>query len=392
MSGHDASAQMLGYLFQLHCGLFLLLSDNNERVSVCLEKYDDVTIVDEKGGQSNYQIKLHTKSVGDLTNCSTDLWRTLKAWMDWYTANPDKLLDTNFTLITNANAPESSAASKLRLEGRDVALSYTTLKSAAEISTNESHKKYYDAFLSMTQEKAEQFLQRIFVLDNNGNIQTIDDEIKNKLKYSVDPRYLTNLFERLIGWWLKKAEDALISDTPVFISQREIRAKIIQVASEYREDNLPIDEFDEADIPKPGKSTEKIFQLQLLQIHNHKLKLATKNYHRAFIQRSKWVNEELAYITELDNYDSKLTEEWEHYFIQMEDELSRIDTVTEINKRLLGIKLLEKVEDLDIRIREKVSEPFVMRGSYHMLADDLRVGWHIDYKPLVESYIDAGEI
>jgi hypothetical protein len=395
MSSHQASASMLGYLFQLHCGLFLLLSDDNERVSVCLEKYDDVAILDEKGSQKLYQLKLHTKQTGDLTNSSTDLWRTLKVWIDWYNSNPKLLADTKFTAITNATAPQASAAYKLRLgnHDRDITAAYSILKNIAETSENKAHKPYYDAFLSLAHEDAEQLLHNVFIIDKSGDIQSADELIKRNLKYAIEEKYISNLFERLIGWWLKKTEDALISDIPVFISQREVRSKILQIASEYRDDNLPIEEFDEASVPEIGEHNEKVFQaqLRLLKINTNRLRLATKNYYRAFTQRTIWVNDELAYISELDNYDSRLVAEWEHCFFQMEDELNRIDAVTEDRKQSMGIGLLAKVEDQDIRIREKVTDPFVMRGSYHILADDLRVGWHIDYKTLLDYSVPVRE-
>jgi hypothetical protein len=34
---------------------------------------------------------------------------------------------------------------------------------------------------------------------------------------------------------------------------------------------------------------------------------------------------------------------------------------------------------LNINIREKVNKPFVMRGTYHDLANQLKVGWHVDF-------------
>jgi hypothetical protein len=387
MVNHQASSSMLGYLFQLHCGLYLLISDVNERVSVCLEKYDDVSIVDEEGNQHLYQTKLHTKQVGNLTDSSTDLWRTLKVWIDWYVSNPEQLQDTKFTIITNASALEMSAASKLQIENRDIASAYKILKNIAETSKNSNHQQYYTALLSMSQEKAEQLLHRIFVISNGDDIQTTDSKIMDRLKYSTEPKYIPSLFERLVGWWLKKAEEILISENLVLISLREVQSKIVQIASEYKDDNLPIEDFNESSIQE-YENNEKLFQTQLraLSISPNRLRLATKDYYRAFIQRTKWINEKLTYVDELDRYEGRLVEEWEHSFIQMEDELSRTKTVTEKIKQSKGINLLDKMEDKDIRIRNKISEPFVMRGSYHILADMVRIGWHIDYKTLFKLF------
>ena len=37
------------------------------------------------------------------------------------------------------------------------------------------------------------------------------------------------------------------------------------------------------------------------------------------------------------------------------------------------------MESKDIRIRPKCQEAFIMRGSYHILANQLKIGWHVDF-------------
>ena len=44
-----------------------------------------------------------------------------------------------------------------------------------------------------------------------------------------------------------------------------------------------------------------------------------------------------------------------------------------------GRQLFSNMEDKDIRIRPKCQEAFIMRGSYHILANQLKIGWHVDF-------------
>lgn len=53
--------------------------------------------------------------------------------------------------------------------------------------------------------------------------------------------------------------------------------------------------------------------------------------------------------------------------------------LTEDEKIKEGRRLFSDIEKSDIRIRPKCQEAFVMRGSYHILANQLKVGWHIDF-------------
>ena len=60
----------------------------------------------------------------------------------------------------------------------------------------------------------------------------------------------------------------------------------------------------------------------------------------------------------------------------IEEYKENIDEKTKIDA---GKNLLKEVENLHLNIREKVSKPFIMRGTYHALANQLKVGWHIDF-------------
>ena len=64
----------------------------------------------------------------------------------------------------------------------------------------------------------------------------------------------------------------------------------------------------------------------------------------------------------------------------MQDDLSDYgDQITEEIKVSTAKKLYREIEEKDIHNRDRCSDAFVMRGSYHILANQLRVGWHIDF-------------
>ena len=64
----------------------------------------------------------------------------------------------------------------------------------------------------------------------------------------------------------------------------------------------------------------------------------------------------------------------------MEEDLDEYgDEIEEKQKQKSGKSLYNKIQEKDIRIRPRCSEPFVMRGSYHLLANRLLVGWHADF-------------
>jgi hypothetical protein len=119
-------------------------------------------------------------------------------------------------------------------------------------------------------------------------------------------------------------------------------------------------------------------QLDLVKVSKRRIAAAVRDYYRAFVQRSRWMREELLMVGELENYERKLVEEWELVFEAMKDNIGSpaADAVKEAAAR----SVLEWAEKTSIPIRPAVIEPFVTRGSMHMLADDLRVGWHAEFR------------
>lgn len=383
MPNHQASEQMLGYLYQVRYALVLLLENDNADCQISIEKFDDVAFAKDGVPVQLIQLKHHIQHQGSLTDASTDMWRTIKVWLDAISENPNILNETNFLIITTAIAPSDSAAFLLKKDSnRNPKAAYEKLKSVCLRSENQTHQKYYDAFKEASEDTVKELIKQIYVIDCASNIVDVEKDILKHIRYSCIPKHQKMIYERLEGWWFKKAIDALCSDTPVFVSQNQVRSFIVSVSHEYAEDNLPIDILDNDDFQEGNFSAdEKIFyeQLKLICLGNHRMQLALRDYYRAFRQRASWIRNDLLYVNELGQYEQRLIDEWEHAFAAMEETLSGIGNNTEDEKAKEGRQLFSDMEKRDIRIRPKCQEAFIMRGSYHILSNQLKVGWHIDF-------------
>lgn len=383
MSNHQATEQMLGYLYQIRYALALLLKNDNPDYQISIEKFDDVAF--DKDGQpvQLIQLKHHIKQKGNLTDSSADLWRTLKVWIDSLAQKPELLDSTEFLIITTAIAPENSASRYLKQNDRDPNTAYTKLKDVCKQSQNLANKKYYDAFLSADQLIVKKLFEHIYIIDGASNILNVEKIIKKQIRYSCIPKYENLICERLEGWWYKKAIEILCSENPIFVTQNQVRSFIVSVSHEYSDENLPIDDFFDVDDLQENdlSESEKIFykQLKLICLGNHRMQNALRDYYRAFKQRAVWVRHDLLFVNELEIYEKRLIDEWKHAFGEMLDDLAEIKSLTEEEKAKAGRKLLSDIEKKDIRIRPKCEEAFVMRGSYHILANKLKVGWHADF-------------
>lgn len=122
------------------------------------------------------------------------------------------------------------------------------------------------------------------------------------------------------------------------------------------------------------------------------MRQALQDYYKAFRQRAKWVRNDLLYLNELDNYERRLIDEWEHCFIDMQDNIDIDNVLDDIDIKKYSRQLLKEIENKDIRVRERCSEPFIMRGSYHMLADQFKIGWYADFKNRLKYLLKAESI
>ncbi|MFT8312719.1 MAG: ABC-three component system protein [Clostridium sp.] len=401
MSDHQASEQMIGYLYQVRYALYFLLNSYDEQSKISIEKFDDIAFSNNDTPEIMIQLKHHVKAYGDLSNASTDIWRTLKVWIDLIAKDASLLPKTKFIIITTATAPVSSAAYYLKDDNktRNPQIAYGLLKKVTLESTNKAHISYYKAFNNISETLVQQLLDCVFVIDKSSNIIDIESDIRKAIRYSSLPQYEDRICERLEGWWYKKSIEALCSVEPIFVSQSQVRSHIVSMGLEYAPNNLPIDieEFGDLELASLSQCDRTFYeQLKLICFSNNRMCMAIRDYYRAFKQRANWVRDDLLFVNELDDYEKRLIDEWKHLFYAMQDDLSEYgNKVTEDLKVKTGKKLFGKIEEKDIRIRERCSEAFVMRGTYHILSNQLKVGWHVDFyerlKDLLKSEVAVGE-
>lgn len=391
MSNHQASEQLVGYLYQVRYALKLLLDHDDSNIQISIEKFDDVAFEKEGRPEELIQLKHHIKKKGSLTDSSIDLWRTLKVWIDLAYECPDIINYSKFIIITTEVASNESATYYLKdNENRNPQKAYKQLKDFCNKSNSKEKQKYFQSFLRADMSTTEKIINNIYVIDGAQNIVDIEKNIRRSLRYTCIPKFEAQVCERIEGWWYKKAIEMLCSDKPVCITQSQLREFIVSVSQEYADDNLPIDDIDISDLQKSYLNTnEKVFceQLRLICVSSNRMQVALRDYYRAFRQRANWVRSGLLYLKDLDKYEELLIDEWEHAFAVMEDELVEDNEVTDKDKCKAGRELLKNIENKNLYIRPKCQNAFVMRGSYHMLADELKVGWHIDFKERLKNLL-----
>lgn len=390
ISTFGAAPAMVGYLYQVR--LALLWAIRRSRTSdfvVSLETLDDVSF--ELGGEplAVLQAKHSLKAAASLTDLSTELWKTLRVWLVGLASGEIPIGTARF-LITTAAAAPGSACAALGIEDRDVPEAAKRLKHAATSSTNGELKPAFEAYLALEEAEREALLAQVYVIPSQPDAVEITEQLQSEL-YHVSLNHQALSVEMLEGWWFKRVLNELVHPEGG-IPRAEIDAQISDIQESLKPDALPIDEDLDAlmvALEQLPEFADRPFYKQVELVSGSQLRIrnAITSYLQAFRQRSAWTRHDLLFDADLDKYDKRLQAEWELQYGQVCDELG--PDATDAAMAQAGRALLKWAEDAHISIRSGVNVPWVCRGSLHMLAEDMRVGWHPQFETRLKAVLDA---
>jgi hypothetical protein len=382
----SAADAALGYLYQVRVALLWALRRLKSATDflVSVETLDDVAF-ETKGGTpiELLQTKHHRSRTASLTDASPDLWKSLRIWFEGRAAKSIPA-DAALHLLTTATAPTGSAPAHLRLEGRNVDTALAALQSTAQSSTNAANMAAYEAFLKTSPANRKAILDTVVVIDAAPTVNALDQELRAEVFWAADRKDHGAFLDRLEGWWLRRVLKQLVAvGQGDRILAGEIEAEMSDLRDQFKQDSLPIDEdllgfsLDDA-TNRTHAQSRFVHQLELIKAGKKRIAAAIRDYYRAFEQRSRWLRNDLLLVGDLEKYERKLIEEWEIVFEAMRDEIG--NNAAEDAKEKAARVLLQWAERASIPIRPRVTEPFVTRGSLHMLADEVRVGWHPEFR------------
>ena len=387
-SVHSAAQSAAGYMFQSRLALFecLRYAYGDSSVEIAIEKLDDVSFEMNGTALELLQTKHHLKKAGDLSDGSVDLWKTLRVWAQAVKDDPSLPGRTRFALITTAKAPDGTAAALLRAAGtgsktRDPEKAEALLLKAAAASKSDTLKTAIASFIGLSPAIRKELLKRIEVLDGSPLIADLDATIEERLRM-IAPRGRASLARELLegGWWPRICA-ALQAEKPGSISVLEVEQKLDDIRDTMKRDALPLDMEHVEPSPDELSSLDEmrfVRQLHSLGVGSLRLQYAKRDFYRASTQRSRWVRQSLLFDGEVGRFERRLIEEWQPRFAQMCDGLASDSNSSTL--RMAGQQLYSWVEnEARFPIRMETVR-FLTVGSYHILADALRVGWHRDFE------------
>lgn len=394
--GHSAINAALGFYYQSLYGLLSIVRASNDDAAVCLERLDDVEIL--TNGQSLLSQLKHSlgKKPAAVTLSSTALWKTLKAWIDVLPAV--SLNDTRFQLVTVAPLPSGSPLevllddlsprthllTLLRDEAQRVVDEHLAGKKAKKQPCPHAHRvSSCVAYLELNDIVREKLLSRITVQPAASNINEIPKDIAKELK-NFPPERREAITQKLMEWWDLQVVYSFCKKRDRAISMLEVQRKVEEISGELvREELLADFQF----VTPPGDHTPPSMisrQLQLVGGTMREIQAAEREEWRARSQRHKWLNERVDMAVRIDHYDKLLVEAWgDKHGVMVETQ----ENTTEDAKRASGLEIFRwsynQAHSQLPPFAHNWNTSYYVRGSYQVLAVELEVGWHPDYRVLL---------
>ena len=399
---YSAGEQGLGYIYQPRFALLKLLQ-LPENTSVLIEKDDDLDFIDQDGVKTLASLK--HKAVGDrLSDLSTDFWKSVRIWLARYNRDGRSEANIRFFLFTTGAVSEHSFLQNFLLNpppNEDGTASLAKLADDALAATKSKLIVPIAAeFNALSDDEKEDFLSRIVIFDKSPRIADVPTIIKDQHMRSIRREFRDALFERLEGWWNDVVVNLLTGKRAEAIYGYEISDKLSAFAEEYKSDNLPITFRGKAPAGEiDAENDPRLFVVQLREIGiaSNRIRNAILDYYRAFEQRSAWARENLLVLDEMEEYEDRLVDEWSRYRDVVFEDLNEecADAVLlSAGRALYQWADIESGNIGSLRIRERVTEPYVVRGGFHILANTRpfpRVYWHPRFMSRVGSLLGATE-
>jgi hypothetical protein len=381
-SKFEASASALGYAYQFRYALQRALEQVKYGLNwtIAIEAADDIELWSQDGSELS-QLKLRQQGT-TLGDSDPDLWKTIRIWTEGYFAKKLDPTTTRFYLVTTAKVTERSVGALLSADEsvRDTATARAKLDAVTRTSINKTNAEAYKSYrlLSLSQKQA--LLQSVYVIPQSDNIDEVRTNLKQAIRVGLREQHVEPVLERLEGWWFQQCIECM-GKTRSGIHAVDIENFVADLRDRFGPAALPIDQdILQGNTPDLAEFTDRTFyhQATLANISTNRILIAVRDYLRAVTQRTRWSRIGVLLPGELEDYERRLTEEWEIVFERLKNELG--ENAAEKEKIRIAKRIYGWAEDANLApLREKCTEGFVVRGTYHILSDQQRVGWHPDY-------------
>jgi len=391
-TSHSARGASAGFDYQFERALYWL-SQSPAGATIGIETDDDVVVRSKNASlleQDKHSIRKGAEPFGDR---SKDLWNTLAIWLDGVEAGHVAFDTTWFLMVTNKVLSECIAKQidNAKSEG-DISACITALEKAGKKPPRNISDLVKRVLRAESRETLQGLIARVELADASN--ATAGPELRRKTVAELQlPEWCLSsadsIADELLGWLHRTALASWQQNQPAWVRRDHFVNQLYaiidrrkrQMVRERAEHLIPV-----AD-DKVGHEKGRPFVKQLYLVTNDDTVVETsiREFIRCNIEKIR-----------LSREGNVTDEDWKTFERTL---LSRWD---KIRSRVIRMKRGTAEEDIGFEIftettddyRERLAgteteQVYLTSGTYHRLADLLRVGWHPRYEALMQEFLKA---
>ena len=386
----NATGQLYGYTLQFPRALLRLLQvDNGAWVGI--EVNGDVAVFSTNGSITSEEDK--SSLVGNaVADCSKNVWKTFYNWINTIEEKKLNVNRDNFVLYTNHSVPDNSLI-KVFSNVSCVKTAQDAFSQAIKVlhHVDEKHKLfiYKDKIFSKSPEVFKSILQRFeLIVDQNANdvYESIRLEIRRK---AFEEKDIETLLDSLAGWLQKTIMERITTNQTATVTTDELMGQIRILGRKLRGKEL-ID-FASRKMPTQDEIQARanqrpmyVQQLEHINADDDLILESVSDYFKAYSNRQDWIARQFVNDEEMNDFEGRLRSH--HKNIVRKTQLLHGEKEEVIRGQIVLNECLDRQETL----AGQHPTDRMIQGSYHVLSDEKRVGWHPRWEELIGGDSNGG--
>jgi hypothetical protein len=377
---HCAPGQAAGYLFQPERALhWLAVADADAKVGI--ETDDDVAVAVRGGITVREQLKHTTSTNVPFGDRSSDLWKTLTIWLDAAAKNEFDPNKCSLILTTNATLGDCFVKRLVackRNKGK--------IKNCLDdlLSPDIPFPDSIDAFVQRVKEHDSDLvamvLARIDLCDGSIAAGTgLRRQIASALHLPADVQ-VDEVIDGLLGWIHSSVLEAWRLRKPAWIKREAFDNRfhrLIRTIRRYQQLGLPARLIN---VPPSERMQQLnrlyVRQLRIINAEQQEILMAVDDYYRCSSERFRLANEGDVTADDWIDFEDRLTQQWQIVAYREQRVQAGRDPIE------TGYATYSSTIEFHTKLAFDEPQPYLTRGTYHRLANELTVGWHPNYESL----------
>lgn len=381
--------KVYAYSLQVRHMMYELL-DCKDGDAVSVEVFDDIGVERSDGTKEAIQAKSALSNRNPVSDRAVDLWKTL---YNWLVAVQEKEIDIECTncklLITvdkHGNIVDSfnnATTDEEACQAWETAKKEFYDEGEIEKKIGNEYADYIQEFFSNKNRSDACSIIRKFKLKTLTKNHTESLYEKFQEKVYIAKSSLDMIFIYMLGWIDKQTAELAEDRKPMVIYSKSFRNEL---TAKYREVNQKLSLVEIA--PKPSKDMINneldVFRVYIEQLdivncdYTDKIE-AVSDYLRASANRTAWAEKGDISKDAVSLFSEELVRIWKNK--------KKILDITQKNSEESerGQLLYFECKDKQVDMGSFVAPSFFTSGCFHALSDDKSIGWHPEYKKILEE-------